>query len=967
MSHDAFDEVEQRFIDTLDLTLRHYVHRATGAQHYHLETDNDENVFLLALRTMPEDSTGVAHILEHTALCGSERFPVRDPFFLMIRRSLNTFMNAFTGSDYTAYPFASQNRNDYFNLLDIYLDAVFFSRLDPLDFAQEGHRLEFEIPDDPSSDLVYKGIVYNEMKGDSSSPISYLYGQLQKHLFPSTTYHHNSGGDPIKIPDLEYADLQQFYRTHYHPSNAVFMTFGNIPVEELQQRFENAALSRFGASQSIISAGKESRFASPLRVVEPYPVEPADNSSRSHVVMGWLLGESTDLDMLLRCHLLSDVLLDTSASPLRFALEQTELGEAVSPLSGLEESNREMSFMCGLEGCDETESEAIEALVINTLQDISKNGIAVEQLQSALHQLELSQREIGGDGTPYGLQLIFSCLPAAIHRGDPAALLDLDPVLERLRQEILQPQFVEHLVNRLLLENPHRLTLVLAPDEAMAKRELDKEREKLRVIKAGLGDTGAAVIVDQAARLAERQQQEEDLEVLPKVGLEDIGLPATPPVSQSSVLPGGTPLTRYVTGTNGISYHQLVAELPSLSARECQLLPLYTSLMTEVGSAGRDYMQTQLLQYALTGGVNAFSAIRTNPDDTESYRAYAQVSAKTLSGKSTPMFQLLKDTWQQPDFQQGNRIRDLIKQLRVRRDSSITGNGHALAMSAAAARFRNVSALSHQLSGLSGLQHLRVLDDSLDDADGLHRLQADLAQIADRFQTMQIQTLLVSDSVSAEADASALNDIWRGSAPIESSVFTFEADPECQDVAYTTNTQVNFCAIAYPTVCENHPDAAALSVLAGVLRNGYLHPVIREQGGAYGGGAMHDNSNGIFRMYSFRDPNLMSTFRAFDEAVDWLSAAGLSFSMVEESILGIVSGLDAPSSPAGEARQHFQNNLFGRTPESRRRYRENVLATREQDVLRVARRYLCGVPGRALITNQTRLPEIGDGFLVKSL
>src|SRR5210317_1723061 len=225
-AHPAFIPVRQHTVDSLNIRVEQYEHRATGAAHYHLASDYSENVFLVALRTVPHDSTGVAHILEHTALCGSERYPVRDPFFMMLRRSLNTFMNAMTSSDWTAYPFASQNRKDYFNLLDVYLDAVFFSRLDPLDFAQEGHRVEFAEPDNPDSDLVYKGVVFNEMKGAMSSVSSTLWSKLCEHLFPSTTYHYNSGGDPEHIPDLSYEQLQDFYRSHYHPSNAIFMTFG---------------------------------------------------------------------------------------------------------------------------------------------------------------------------------------------------------------------------------------------------------------------------------------------------------------------------------------------------------------------------------------------------------------------------------------------------------------------------------------------------------------------------------------------------------------------------------------------------------------------------------------------------------------------------------------------------------------------------------------------------------------------
>ena len=266
--HAAFKLLRQKRVETLNLTMAEYRHVVTGAEHYHLAAENTENVFLVAFRTVPMDSRGVAHILEHTTLCGSARTQVRDPFFLMPRSSLNTFMNALTSSDYTAYPFASQNRKDFFNLMDIYLDAVFFSRLDPLDFSQEGHRLEFEIPDDMESPLTFKGVVYNEMKGDASSPVSVLYDTFKKYLFPTTTYHHNSGGDPEQIPDLKYQDLLMFYKTHYHPSNAVFLTYGAIPVADHQSRIERNPLAKSELLAKTIEVIPEKRYFTHVRVGE---------------------------------------------------------------------------------------------------------------------------------------------------------------------------------------------------------------------------------------------------------------------------------------------------------------------------------------------------------------------------------------------------------------------------------------------------------------------------------------------------------------------------------------------------------------------------------------------------------------------------------------------------------------------------------------------------------------------------
>ncbi|MFO8156185.1 MAG: insulinase family protein, partial [Thiohalospira sp.] len=262
-AHPAFEWLGSTPVEALKVTVESYRHRVTGAIHYHIAADNPENVFLVGLRTMPQDSTGVAHILEHTVLCGSRNYPVRDPFFMMIRRSLNTFMNALTSSDWTAYPFASTNRKDYFNLLDVYLDSVFFANLDELDFSQEGHRLEFEDPEDPSTPLVRRGVVYNEMKGAMSSPTAVLFQELTRYIFPSVTYHHNSGGEPEHIPELTWEQLRAFYATHYHPSNAVFMTFGDIPAAENQAVFEERALKEFEALDRRMEVPDEKRYHAP--------------------------------------------------------------------------------------------------------------------------------------------------------------------------------------------------------------------------------------------------------------------------------------------------------------------------------------------------------------------------------------------------------------------------------------------------------------------------------------------------------------------------------------------------------------------------------------------------------------------------------------------------------------------------------------------------------------------------------
>jgi len=292
MSENTFELVKTDFVPALNLRVEDYRHKVTGARHLHLGCEDDNNVFMVAFMTEPQDSTGVAHILEHTSLCGSQQFPVRDPFFMMIRRSLNNFMNAFTSSDWTAYPFASQNRKDFDNLLRVYLDAAFFPNLNQLDFLQEGHRVEFAEAGNANSELVYKGVVFNEMKGAMSSPTSVLSQALQSSLFPTTTYHHNSGGEPEDIPDLTWKQLKAFHAHHYHPSNATFLTYGDISAAEQQQKFEGWALSQFKEKSERLMVDAEIRLQAPIKEQTTYAFDSdEDPAKRSHVVMGWLLGE----------------------------------------------------------------------------------------------------------------------------------------------------------------------------------------------------------------------------------------------------------------------------------------------------------------------------------------------------------------------------------------------------------------------------------------------------------------------------------------------------------------------------------------------------------------------------------------------------------------------------------------------------------------------------------------------------
>jgi len=970
--HPAFEWKHSEPIESLNIVVEAYTHKKTGALHYHINADNAENVFLVALRTMPDDSTGVAHILEHTALCGSKRYPVRDPFFMMIRRSLNTFMNAFTSSDWTAYPFASQNTKDYYNLLDVYLDAVFFARLHELDFAQEGHRLEFADPKDPNTDLVYKGVVFNEMIGAMASPVSTVWQTLTEHLFPTTTYHYNSGGDPRNIPDLTYEQFLEFYKTHYHPSNAIFMTFGDIPVYDLQDRFEQRALSHFERLTERLTVHDEKRYTAPLKIEDRYALDEEGNNNSSsenktHIVIGWLLGHSTDLQEAMKVSLLSGVLMDNSASPLLHALETTELGNSPSPLCGVEDSNREMTFMCGIEGSKPEHAEKLEALVFKVLNDVASYGVPQEQVEAVLHQLELEQREVGGGHYPYGLQLILEALPGAVHYGDPVAALNLDPVLAQLRDDIKNPQFIKDLVKNYLLNNPHYVRLTMVPDATLSEQRQKEEAAKLAKVKAKLTTAEKNKVVDLSQKLLDRQKQKDDESILPKVGLEDV--PDSMHIAEgkkqsiNSKNNNSLPVSIYEQGTNGLVYQQVIYSLPQLSDDLMQYLPYYSSNVTELGSGGRSYLESQVLQASLTGGIGAFTATRGKVDNEQDVGGYFFLSGKSLNRNHKAFSVLMREILDSTRFDEHERIHELVSQQRAQREQSVTGQGHGLAMMAASSGLSPTAALKHRLSGLLGIQHAKQLDDGLKDTNNLKQLADKFAEIHSALTSADPQMLLIGEQHEIPTLIKELEHVWQDATPSDSKFESFSLPQIHQRVQqiWIANSPINFCAKAYATVPVEHSDAAPLAVLAGFLRNGFLHTAIREQGGAYGGGASYSSDTASFRFYSYRDPRLVETLADFDKSIDWLLSEKHEWRQVEEAILGIVSSIDKPSSPAGEAKDAFQNELFGRTPEKRQRYRKRILEVTLEDLKRVAESYFSAdKASTAVISNAATVEQLGD-------
>ncbi|BFM04232.1 insulinase family protein [Psychrobacter alimentarius] len=897
----------------------------------------------------------------------------------MIKRSLNTFMNAMTAADWTAYPYATQNKNDYFNLLAVYLDASFFPNIHPLDFAQEGIRVELDSEDKPH----FKGIVFNEMKGAMSGEIDQLYHAVAHHLFPTTTYHYNSGGDPADIPDLTHPELVAFHQSHYHPSNSVIMSFGNIPVAETQTKIHEDALIQFEAGKKHVSR-PEQRLSAPISATDTYTADEAGPDQTHHVV-AWLLPSITDPKQRLALRLLEGVLVEHAGSPLRAYLDSHPLGKAPSPLLGLDDSHYEMVFYTGLRGSNPEHAEAVEQGIIDLLTKVASAPVDDETIETILHQIEIDQRHIGGDSVPYGLNLMLEGFSTAIHDGNPIDVWEVDEHLQWLREQVKDKEWLPNLIKTHLLDNTHRVRVTLTPDSEKTARLAAAEQTRLDTIAMDLTADDKDILHKQALDLAARQAAPDDLSLLPKVGLEDVQTDISfKQGTQKTVRLSGqdSTLFEYEAGTNGIYYYQVIVpltdaiggvnsdQLPVDEVINHPLLPIYLSLLSELGTDSISAHDMQAKQAAHSSGVTARISQRTDIADSQYISSYFVVATRALNRKPEAI-DLLKEVMEHSVFSEHDRIKEILQQRQASWQSNLAGSGHSYAMQIASRGMSRQAQLEYVRSGLPALNALKdfLTHASTDDAQW-DKLATSLMDLHQRLISLPKHAVIICEAEQTERLSNLIVDSWKGSqAPtlaekltnsdrgIDDNVPSEFADLQLtrvvendvegesvavEDLAWLVPTNVYHNASAYTVPAADHPDTAALMVLAPYLRNGYLHSAIRERGGAYGGGAGYDANACAFKFFSYRDPQCAETFAHFDASIEWLLNEPQTDEQLEEAILGIISGMDKPGSPAGEAIKACFADLHRRGADWQRKMRAAILSVTVADLQRVAKQYLQG-------------------------
>ncbi|HVL80996.1 MAG TPA: insulinase family protein [Actinomycetota bacterium] len=924
------DRVEP--LENLKGTYYELTHVPTGARHIHIEAPDDSKAFNVAFPTVPKDSRGVAHILEHVVLAGSERFPVRDPFFSMTSRSVRDFMNAMTFSDTTAYPFCSRNDKDFHNLLEVYLDACFFPRIEESSFKQEGHRLEFEQTDDPTSGLRIKGVVFNEMKGAMASSQAVLGRSIGKALMPGSTYANNSGGDPAAIPDLTWQDLRDFHATHYHPSNALFYTYGDMDLPTLLGRIEELALSRFERIEVDVSIPDQPRFTEPATFADVYPLSPEEDPSRkTEVLVAWLTTSQADPFEALSLEVLSQILVGNAAAPLRKALIDSGLGDALATGSGYSDSYKQAVFGAGLKGTDPEHAEEIERIVLETLARLVEEGIDRELVDAAIHQFELHTREVTNSGFPYSLRVWFQLKAAYLYGGDPYRALQLEADFDRLHAEVSAGPFFEGLIRRHLLDNPHRARLVVAPDPELETRQQEAERQRVEGVEASLSEDEKRAIVAETLALKEEQETKQDLSVLPTLEPTDVPLDIEEVALEIETINGAT-VAFCPQPTNGLSYVALQADFSGLDERLKGLVPVFARALSRVGAGEYDYVGQAVRVDSYTGGIAAFPHLRRRADG--SIEQAIGLNTKALVRNHKPFMEILRDVLSAPRFEAG-RLRDIIAEQRVQTESAVIYSGHAYAAMLAGAKLTPLGALNERLNGLTGLTLLKDLSAKGDD---LSELIADLEAIAEHvFRGGNLHICVTGE----ERSLGELRDLVAETLSVLPGDATPGGDlPEVEASerfdARTTSVPVTYNAKMVQTVGFGHPDSAKLNVLGNYLKSHYLHREIREKGGAYGSFASQNAEGGIFAFMSYRDPNVARTFRTFDEAVKHAIETDLDPTEVKEAVLQSLSQVDPLLSPDTKGRRRFFDDLAGYTREEQARFKEALLSTAPEDLSRVA-------------------------------
>ncbi|NLF01634.1 MAG: peptidase M16 [Anaerolineales bacterium] len=924
----GFELQSEREVPELRLTAKLYRHVGTGTELLSIENDDDNKTFGITFRTPPTDSTGVPHIMEHSVLCGSRKYPVKEPFVELLKSSLQTFLNAMTFADKTAYPVASQNLQDFYNLVDVYLDAVFYPRITPEVFAQEGWHYELNSPDEP---LSFKGVVYNEMKGAYSSPDGLIGRYTEQALFPDNAYNFESGGDPRVIPSLTYEQFKDFHTRYYHPSNARIFFYGDDDPEE-RLRLINEYLRNFAALQVSSAIPLQPPRTEPWRQTDVYPAGEDAENQKSMVTVSWLLPENNDPTLTFSLQMLGYILLGTPASPLRKALIDSGLGEDVIG-AGMDDSLRQLYFSAGLKGVAPSDVDKVEQLILSTLEGLARDGIDPDMVEAALNTIEFGLREQNYGSMPRGLVLMIAALTTWLHDGDPIAPLAFEASLTEIKTQLAREgsRYFEDLIAAHLLQNSHRLTFALEPDTELQQKQEAAERARLEEVRASLDEQGLQATIEQTRelkRLQEAPDSPEALATIPRLSLADLDRD-TKVVPTALSAAHGAEIVYHDLFSNGIVYLDIGFDLHTLPQELLPYVPLFSDALLEIGTEREDFVKLTQRIGRKTGGIYTTSYASSVRGEQQA-ATWLFMRAKATMDQTDDLLDILRDVLLTVKLDNQERFLQMLLETKAGMEAGLIPGGHRVALNRLNAKFSEAGWVSEQMSGLSQLFFLRKL---------VEQARQDWPTVLAHLE--EIRHALITRSgavanVTLDADNWArfwpkLEGFLAGLPERANHRVVWSPERITGSEGLTMPAQVNYVAKGANLYDLGYELDGSYAVITQYMQTTWLWERIRVQGGAYGAFCPFDQHSGVFAFASYRDPNLLATLDNYDQTSRFLREVEISEDELTKSIIGAIGNIDTYQLPDAKGYSALRRHLIGYTDEERQKLRDEVLSTSETD------------------------------------
>jgi len=928
--HPDFAPLREVELPQLRAHAREFEHTPSGLRLLHLETSDPENCFALAFSTPPSSDNGVPHILEHAVLAGSERFPVREPFFEMIKSSPAGFINAMTSELWTVYPICTTLEPDFWNLADVYADAVFHPLLTRETFEREGHHLELAEAGDPDSELVRSGIVYNEMKGAFSSPESLVY-RAGRRLFPGGALGWESGGDPEAIPQLTWEGLRDFHASFYAPGNCLMVLYGDIPLEK-QLAFWGDKLRGLPRRPSLAARPKVESWTEPRFAEEPYAIEPdGDASGVAFLSLRWKVGDALDPFETMCWEILERLLAGHDGAPLKRALIDSKLGADVMTISA-ESSESEQGFHVALKGSERERAREFETFVLRTLSEIADARFSAEEIETALRQIAYSTLEVA---SLFPLHLAMDMARYATTGGEPLDATRGREVLEQVGQRARQDDgFFSRLIRERLIENPHRLLMAFYPDPEHGERLKARERDELAALKNTLSREQLMQIDARAQELEAAQgvpNSPEAIATLPRLAKSDLpDAPREIPTSIGSA--GGMTLLRNDVFSNGVVYLNATADVRDLPPHLWKFLPRYADAFSKMGAKGQGWEQIAARRAAKTGGLSVTPSAQLRSDNSQPV-VDLRFSLKTLDGDVGGALDLWSDLLFGLDPTDTARLEDVQTQGVATLRNRLVSNALSAALNSASKPQTPISWLSYLWDSPLTFGWMNSLSENFQShAD---ELVAGLEEVRDFLKNRARWTWSFTGGDDAFARVETRLNEWGGQLgdkPMGENLLIqgsgewdgARALPSMLGLAAPLDVQ--FCARAFPAPTREAFPLVDLGL--DLLRFDYLLPEIRFKGNAYGGGHSLNETNGTLSFYSYRDPLLNETLRVFDGARPWIAEQKWTDDDLERALLGNVSDAVPAIRPATSTGQALSRFRRGETPELRAQtYRAKLKAS----------------------------------------